>query len=327
MPKFLLGMIFQAGNAIHDAFRSGHQQLAGTAMNAASPTGSSGGKVSGFLHKKLGGKNNGDNSSALNGGGAYQSPSSTRSLLIDQAMEKNGKSSVVTVPPRSSDAPAPASDSPKVDTTTPSNTPTSQQTDITPGQPAENTPTESIPAVEPNPDLAGPTPLSAMDGSNSEPNADPAPDGDPPPTPGSKGGIRRIIPTRAVNHAANYAADHYKGTVKAIPNAISSMPRISVESPLHSGIEARAAWRAAKRESIQQVRETRVAKEKEASASLPAAPASSPKPPDPPDPPDTSPMPADAPKTPDAPSEPEAPDTSHKPPDAPSQPPVSKKDG
>ncbi len=331
MPKFLLGMIFQAGNAIHDAFRSGHQQLAGTAMNAASPTGSSGGKISGFLHKKLGGNNNGDNSSTPNGTGAYQNPSSTRSLLIDQAMEKNGKSSVVTVPPRSSDAPAPTSSAPKVDTTTPSNSPTSQQTDITPAPSAENTPTESIPAVEPNPDLAAPTPLSAMDGSGPEPNPDPAPDGDPAPTPGSKGGIRRIVPTGAVNYAAKYAADHYKGTVKAIPNAISSMPRISVESPLHSGIEARAAWRAAKRESIQQVRETRVAKEKEASASLPAAPASlpaapasSPKPPDPPDPPDTSPKSADAPKTPDA---PDSPESSPKPPDAPSQPPVSKKDG
>jgi len=327
MPKFLLGMIFQAGNAIHDAFRSGHQQLAGTAMNAASPTGSSGGKISGFLHKKLGGNNNGDNSSTPNGTGAYQNPSSTRSLLIDQAMEKNGKSSVVTVPPRSSDAPAPTSSAPKVDTTIPSSTQTSQQTDIIPAPSGENTPTESIPAVEPNPDLAAPTPLSAMDGSGPEPNPDPAPDGDPAPTPGSKGGLRRIVPTGAVNNAAKYAADHYKGTVKAIPNAISSMPRISVESPLHSGIEARAAWRAAKRESIQQVRETRVAKEKEASASLPAAPASSPKPPDPPDPPDTSPKSADAPKTPDAPSEPEAPDTSPKPPDAPSQPPVSKKDG
>jgi hypothetical protein len=299
MPKFILGMVFQAGNAIHDAFRSGHQQLAGTAMNAASPTGSSGGKISGFLHKKLGGNNNGENSSTPNGSGVYQGPASTRTVLTDQALEKSSKPSVVTVPSRSTDSPAPPPTSPQIGPPAPdqssSNITTSQQHDISPTQPTENTPTESIPVIEPNPDLATATPLSAMDNPDSVPNPDPGPNGDPNPTPGARGGSMRRIPTRA----AQMAADHYKGTVKAIPNAISSMPRISVENPLHSGIEARSAWRAAKRESIQQVKESRAAREKEASASVSAAPVSAI----------------------------HTPDSSPKPPDAPSQPPVDKKDG
>ena len=314
MPKFILGMVFQAGNAIHDAFRSGHQQLAGTAMNAASPTGSSGGKISGFLHKKLGGNNNGENSSTPNGSSVYQGPASARTVLTDQALEKSSKPSVVTVPPRSSDSPAPSSTSQQIDTPAPSNSATSQHANITPEQPTENTPTESMPVVEPTPDVDTATPLSAMDNPDSVPNPDPAPNGDPDPTPGARGGSIRRIPTRA----AQMAADHYKGTVKAIPNAISSMPRISVESPLHSGIEARSAWRAAKRESIQQVKESRAAREREASASVPAAPVSAIHAPD------TSPKPPDAPDAPDA---PDTPDTSPKRPDAPSQPPVDKKDG
>ena len=288
LPKAILGMVFQAGQAMHDAFRSGHQQLAGTAMNAAK--GGKGGpeskisQIGGALQNKFGGGGGGASVAAA---GATQGAANSRGSLTDQALEKGGKSSIVTVPPPSAGSTSPSTTRSGDSTTPPSATaPSESEPFIGPIHPADlpgptnssgsepfigpihpadlpgaTAPSESEPLSDPATGST-PTPLSAMDGLSTPP-----PDPLSPSDSAEGKNNSKPIPTRI----AHFTADHYKGTVKAIPSALAALPRIAVENPLHTGIEARAAWRSAKRGSIQQVRTERATKEKETAAATPAA--------------------------------------------------------
>ncbi len=245
LPKFILGMVFQAGTAMHDAFRDGHKQLAGTAINAASPDGIKG-KIGGVLHGKLG------------GGGASKTkapelaqPQINKGALADQAMQ-------VARSYRTSSSPSTiSSSSPSTVASSATSAPNLVVSGSTirpelPGGPAPVVPSTSAPA----PDLAVVASSPAMEEgeqslSASSPIEPAAPEGGPASL------EKKPLPTRI----AHFTADHYKGTVRAIPATLSSLPPIAAESPLESGIHARSAWRAAKRESIHQVRRERIQRE------------------------------------------------------------------
>ena len=273
LPKFILGMVFQAGSAMHDAFRSGHQQLASTAMNHASPSAAGkGGKLSRLLNYKRGNQG-GDNATSSGSTGAE---SNNRKSLVDQAYNstKDSGSSTHTVPTSqpqtdsnpqtdrtdvpssagsSSSAPPKAEPSASpIDSATPKAEPSASPIDSAPqGQDAEG------PAVDASTGIPGtvPPPVLSGDSTSDETTTGKA----PPPKDNKKAANSKPLTKKF----AHFTADHYKGTARAIPQALSAMPHISPESPIHTTIEARSAWREAKRQSIRQVREERATDERE----------------------------------------------------------------
>ncbi len=246
LPKFILGMVFQAGTAIHDAFRDGHKQLAGTAMNRAKD-GLAHGKMGGFLHDKLGG-----GSAPKTKAPVETSSPIDKGALTDQAMLAGGATMASIASPSaiSSSSPSTVASS----ATAAPNLVVSGSTirpDL-PGSPAPVAPSTSAPA----PDLAVVAAApAAEEGEQSASAVAPIEPGAPDQAPSVLD--KKPIPTRI----AHFTADHYKGTVRAIPATLSSLPPISAENPLESGVHARSAWRAAKRESIHQVRSERSVRE------------------------------------------------------------------
>ncbi|WP_298335044.1 hypothetical protein [Ferrimicrobium sp.] len=282
LPKFILSMAFQAGNAIHDAFRSGHQQLASTATAAAKPA--AGGKLHQLAQKassKLSGSSQGDVSTSPPGANTRTSPG--RSSLQDAAMI--------------------GSKSPSVSPTSPESVPIAQPT-----SPGSNTGTRSDSASALSDVSAPPAPprASATDSPNTDPpNGDP-PNTDPPlseVTPDVSTGeppiatdpneVDAVVGAAALanaraqgaasaakdkgsekveskplrERAAHAFVDHYKGTAKAIPNMVVGASGVSPEHPVQTGINLRSSWRTAKRESIHQVKDQRaIAEQKQAAA-------------------------------------------------------------
>ena len=230
LPKFILGMVFQAGTALHDAFRTGHQQLAGAAMNRAKD-GLGQGKIGGFLQDKLGGGSQAPKTKVS----ADPSPPIDKGALAEQAMLAGRKNPTPATSPSGGSSPSPAT----------------AISDVGPdaGPPP---PDPAIPA-----DLGGTTaPRVASNSSQIPARKDAAPAA--PEEPGQPAGPKKPITTKV----AQFTADHYKGTVRAIPAVVSSMPRIQAENPLETGVHARSAWRAAKRENIHQVRSERIQRER-----------------------------------------------------------------
>ena len=245
LPKSILGMVFQAGSAMHDAFQSGHKQLASTAMNHASPSApGKEGKISRLLHYRPGNQG-GASAPSL---GSPDAGSNNRGSLADQAFNsaKDSSPSTRTIP----------TSQPSTDSHTRTN-----RTDVPPS-PDPNSSSRSSQGTE--------SPAANTSTGTSDTTPPPVTPGDPPPgdttldtTPPPE------VPNKTDNSKpltkkfAHFTADHYKGTVRAIPQALSAMPRISPESPIQTTIEARSAWRAVKRQNIHQVREERLADEKE----------------------------------------------------------------
>lgn len=227
LPKFILGMVFQAGTALHDAFRTGHQQLAGAAMNRAKD-GLGQGKIGGFLQDKLGGGSQAPKTKVP----ADPAPPIDKGALAEQAMLAGRKNP----------------------------TPATATSDVGPGAgPPPPPPDPTLP-----PDLGGTTvPRVASNSSQTPARKDAATVASE--EPGQPAGPKKPITTKV----AQFTTDHYKGTVRAIPAVVSSMPRIQAENPLETGVHARSAWRAAKRENIHQVRSERIQRKRAGELSEP----------------------------------------------------------
>ena len=267
LPKFILSMVFQAGNAIHEAFRSGHQQLAGTASKTLSPTGSDGEtKLTRGLTKVFGGGKKSSTGGAL---GGDSTRNVDRSKLQDEIV--SGKSG---------------------GTRTSSTNGTSSSLNGGPATTAGGSDSRSStrPAGAGNSanGEGGQTVQSTPDGSGvSLPSDGPGgADGDPSPDDGETE-EKKEDPKVKLN-TKEWLGSHYKGTLKAVPEAFENI-RIHPENPLQTGFEARAAWRAAKRKNIRQVRGDMRAVKAQEIASQPPDTKPTRQPPPPPPPPDTKP--------------------------------------
>ncbi len=258
LPKFILSMAFQAGNAIHDAFRSGHQQLASTATNAAKPA--SGGKLhqlAQFAHSKIGGAK--ADTPAPGGDPASES----RTHLQDVAASNSGKGPAngISSPPTSS----PRITNPESAPRTPSGSesvvsgidqPNSKATD----SPSVNSPSSTLPpSVDDNP-ATGASDVETVVGAGALANAEAQGAASAARDTEATAGDRKHLRQRA----AHAVIDHYKGVAKAVPNMVGGgVPNINPESPLPTGINMRSAWRSAKRESIHQVKSQRKLREQQ----------------------------------------------------------------
>ena len=243
LPKFILSMIFQAGNAIHDAFRSGQHQLAGKVSGALPDSKGKLARGGKWALSKAGigaGTGGGDS----NGGGT---DSTTRAVDRENLQNiaanrgKNGppggaKTPLNNLPPSTSTAAG------GVHFSSTEGNETQPQTDPAQTDQAQ-TPTEQIPtpapAVEAEPNAGDGTTaaVAVLDSGDPENNGE--------------GNAKPATPPKLTTR--EWVGSHYKGTFKAIPEALSNMPSVS-ENPLHMGLEARQAWRAAKRRNIQEVR-------------------------------------------------------------------------
>jgi hypothetical protein len=236
LPKFILSMVFQAGNAIHEAVRSGHQQLGSVATNAAKPP--SGGKLhqlTQFAHSKLFGGAKDDTPVPPSG-----TTFGSRTHLQDVAASNSGKSLANGI---SAPLKTPSGSEPVVSGI---DQPNSRATDSPVDEQAtgngEMVDTSALANVE----LQG-----AASGAR-----------DTKATTGDRKGFGKL--------AAAAFIDHYKGVAKAVPNMFDGgFPSINPETPVPTGITMHSAWRNAKRESIRQVKMERKLREQQHTQSVP----------------------------------------------------------
>ena len=277
LPKFILSMAFQAGNAIHDAFRSGHQQLASTATNAAKPA--AGGKLHQLAQKassKLSGSSQGDVSTGSPGGDTRTTPG--RSSLQDAAMVGSKASSVSTGSSESASIAQPRS--PGSNTGTRSDS-ASALSDVSapPAQPrasATDPPNTDPPNTDPplsdvTPDVSTSEPAIATDANEADAVVGAAVLANARAQGAASAekdmGTEKVETKPLRERAAHAFVDHYKGTAKAIPNMVVGASGVSPEHPVQTGINLRSSWRTAKRESIHQVKDQRaIAEQKQAAA-------------------------------------------------------------
>lgn len=272
LPKFILSMAFQAGNAMHDAFRSGHQQLASTATNAAKPA--AGGKLHQLAQKassKLSGSSQGDVSTGSPGADTRTTPG--RSSLQDAAMTGSKASSVSAGSPENAPIAQPTSpgsntgtrsDSASVlsDVSAPSAQPRASATDSPNTDPPLSDVTPDVSTSEPS-IATDPNEVDAVVGAAALANARAQGAASAEKDKGSE----KVEAKPLRERAAHAFVDHYKGTAKAIPNMVVGASGVSPEHPVQTGINLRSSWRTAKRESIHQVKDQRaVAEQKQAAA-------------------------------------------------------------
>jgi len=296
LPKFILSMAFQAGNAMHDAFRSGHQQLASTATNAAKPA--AGGKLHQLaekVHSKVTGGAQGDTTTSTSGDAGA---ATSRGQLHDAAATNSGKS------PPSGGSPGGTPVSGPTSPGTTSGTPNGSASVVSGvNQPPQST-TDATGAA--NADAVGATPNASINESpyTTDPNEIDAVAGAAAlantqaqgAASAAKDAGEETASTKPIRQRAAHAfVDHYKGVAKAVPNMVGGgVPNISPENPLQTGINMRSSWRTAKRESIHQVRDQRAVAEQKQAASKARSSQGDDRPPggDPPTPPVQEPQPS-----------------------------------
>lgn len=285
-PRFIIAGIFQAGAAFHDAFHGAAKQPASGGLKALSPGGDESSRLSRGLRKFTG------NGSALSGGGPQvpaggnsgsrgsPSPIVNRSQLADDAMrttkitgavEKTGAidnaASFINSSPASSANQVPTGAKASANSHEYglwADAATAKAANGDPSNPADAA-TEQIPLVD------GSEKGLEGTGTNSPEAVVGYPDDPPPnelPSTGSDEAntkLRHLTPKE-------WVGTHYKGTLKAIPEALQNM-KIQPENPLQMGIEARTAWRMAKRKNIHQLRDPLRSSPKPAKESQPSKPA------------------------------------------------------
>jgi hypothetical protein len=269
LPKFIIGGIFQAGAAFHDAFEGAAKRTSGRAAgsvlkNSDQEKGS--GKISRGMHKVFGG---GDGSSSGEAVTGNSKRGVDRSKLQDEII--SGKSGTTRT---SGTASSPGAGSDRM--ADGSNTRSSTR----PAGAGNSADGESDQSVQSTPDGSDVSlPSDGPGGGNGAPSPD---DGETE--------EKKKDPEVKLN-TKEWIGSHYKGTLKAVPEAFENI-RIHPENPLQTAFDARAAWRASKRKNIRQVRGDMRAVKAQEIASQPSdtkPPRQLPPPPPPPPPPDRKP--------------------------------------
>lgn len=282
LPKFILGMVFQAGAAMHNAFRSAHQESMSMAKGLS---GKGKAAFDGVKNKKT---DKASGSSAVTSGGQATVTSGGQATDRDNLAEVAERGATVrmngggpsvggtvgggngsyiqTVKTPGGTGKAEAAS----ETTKPGqnesgqssadNAATSPVADPTATTTSGEAPTEQTPLVEPATTTPEETPPSE---SQIEPNtrdaalASVSESGDQTASSNDSVSAKTSMRTKVAHHIV----DRQKASIRAIPTALLSMPKMITDNPLETAFGMHAAFRAAKGQSLQQVKQERARRE------------------------------------------------------------------
>jgi len=283
LPKFILGMVFQAGAAMHNAFRSAHQESMSMAKglsgkgkavidgvknkNTDKASGSSAVTSGGQATVTSGGQaTDRDNLTEvaergatvrMNGGGPSVggtvgggNGSYIQTVKTPGGTGKAGASSDITKPGQNGPAAGLAADGPA----------TAPAADATASGSAGEAPTEQTPLVEPATTAPEETPPSE---SQIEPNTRDAALASVSESGGQTASSNDSVSAKTSmrTKVAHHIVDRQKASIRAIPTALLAMPKMITDNPLETAFGMHAAFRAAKGQSLQQVKQERALRE------------------------------------------------------------------